>query len=256
MTTESGTSRVTVGGRLLADPAGLVTVEPRERHDQLTTSATGAIAPRSGHSLPLAGIDATDVATLPGARRDATHVQAWADLTAVLAPNGTAHVERYDPLSVLTDFWTPAPSTVLEADVPPPPDEPPTPEPRTAVEQDLIDSGVIVSRKVLRTRHRGRVLVIATTAPAQVERHLRPVYGGHLHVHASRWTAEQYRSATDTLNDHFDRWQLLIVGDHVNGQGEVVVVAATVTEHPELATWLAEQPPGLVDHRPWLRHVR
>jgi hypothetical protein len=120
----------------------------------------------------------------------------------------------------------------------------------------MIHAGVIVSRKILRTRRGGRVLVIATTAPDEVEHHLRPVYGAHLHVHESQWTVEQYRIATGDLDDHYDAWRLLVVGDHVNAHGQVVIIASTVGEHADLLAWLAVQPRGLVDHRPWIRRNR
>ena len=36
--------RVEVRGRLLADRAGVVSIEPRRTHDQLETSRTGSLA--------------------------------------------------------------------------------------------------------------------------------------------------------------------------------------------------------------------
>ena len=243
--------RVTVSGRLLADQDGVVTIEPRQRHDQLHTSATGPIEPRSPTHLRLKGLGNT---ALPGARRDATHVQAWPDLTGEITPeDGAVRVHRRNPLTTLTDFWTPGPAVSLDVELPPvPPGAPFDLSPLPDAEQRLIADGVILSRKALRTRHGGRVLVVATTAPGDVERHLRPIYGRRLHIRASPWTVEQYRAALDTLNDHHDRWHLLLVGDHTDAHGQVVIVVSSVDEDPGLIAWLAGQPPGLVDHRPWV----
>jgi hypothetical protein len=128
--------RITVSGRLVVEPDGTVTIEPRQRHDQLTTSGTGPIEPRSQIHLGLTGIDTTELTDLPGARRDDARAQAWADLVAVVTSDGMAHVERCTPLTSLTDFWTPGPSVVLDADIPTAPAGlPPDPSPLPLAER-------------------------------------------------------------------------------------------------------------------------
>ncbi|MGK5683261.1 hypothetical protein [Actinoplanes sp. URMC 104] len=244
-------TRVDVRGRLLADPAGVVSIEPRQAPGQLEESLAGPVAPRSPIHLRLTGIDVAGVAALPQARRDDTGVQAWAEVVAELGPDGSARVERAGPLTGLRDFWTPGPSGVLDADIDAPPGEPAW----GVAEQPLIDDGTVLSRKILRTRRGGRALVLVTTAPDEVERRLRPVYGAHLHVEPSAWTAEQYRGAGDMLGRHHDEWQVIVLGDQVDGRGRLVVVAFTVDTPPALSRWLATQPRGLVDHRPWIRRL-
>jgi hypothetical protein len=245
---------VTLGGRVLAEPDGTVTVEPRRHHDQLTTSGTGPIAPATPPHLRLTGLPGATVAALPGARRSGGRLQAWADLAAEILPDGTATVIRCGPLTRLHDLWTPEPHAVLDAGVPAAPAGRPVLRiPPPAAEQHLIDAGVIVSRKVLRTHGGGKVLLVAATDPDAAERVLRPVYGERLRVRQSTWTAAQHRAAAQTVAEHADAWQVLVLGDHVDGHGRVVVTFSTVDTPPPLTAWLAGQPPGLVDHRPWLR---
>jgi hypothetical protein len=230
---------VRLSGLIIGDDADTWTIQPRQTPGERDRSPAAAV--RSENHVPLTGMRST-----PTAPR-----QSWEEVVGRW--NGSeVDVIRTTVLDRLHDFWTPAPVSRFDWRGPwavGPAQSAPTSD----VEEELIQRGVIVSRKVVSVGGGRSVVAIAATSPEEVESAIGDRHAGRLKVWRSPWTSEEFWRANDALVERFDMWGLHVVGDHVGPSGQSIVVASLRHLTAEIAAWHAAQPAGLVDLRPWIR---
>jgi hypothetical protein len=69
---------------------------------------------------------------------------------------------------------------------------------------------------------------------------------------ASRWTRDQLDDVRDQLHQRWQQWNLYQLGSQHSEDGQAHITARLVRVLPEIATWAASLPPGLVALEPWL----
>ena len=118
---------------------------------------------------------------------------------------------------------------------------------------DLADTGAAVEVTVFRPGPHQEVLVVAAADPGVVEARLRPQLGPRLCVVASNWTTAELGAVRRHLHAHSKAWNLLRLGQATGGDGQACIAARLTRMLPEIASWAAALPAGIVSLDPWLR---
>lgn len=118
---------------------------------------------------------------------------------------------------------------------------------------DLPGTGGVVAATVFRPGQDQEVLVVAATDPDGAEAWLRPQFGARLCVVASRWTATELKAVRAYLDARHRAWNLLGVGETTSENGQACIAAKLTRVLPEIASWAASLPTGIVSLDPWLR---
>jgi hypothetical protein len=117
---------------------------------------------------------------------------------------------------------------------------------------DLADTGAAVAITVFHPGSNQAVLVVAAADLAAVEARLRPQLGNSLCAVPSRWTKDQLDDVRDQLHQRWQQWNLYQLGPQHSEDGQAHITARLVRVLPEIATWAASLPSGLVAPEPWL----
>jgi hypothetical protein len=120
---------------------------------------------------------------------------------------------------------------------------------------DLRDT-VAVEAAVFRPGPDQEVLVVAATDPDAVEARLRRRLGHRLCVVASRFTAAELGAVRDHLDARHREWKLSRLGLSMGEDGQAYVAASLTRVAPEIASWAAGLPAGILSLDPWLRPTR
>jgi hypothetical protein len=118
---------------------------------------------------------------------------------------------------------------------------------------DLRDTGAAVEVTVFRPGQDQEVLVVAAADPHAVEARLKPQLGERLCVVASKWTTAELGAVRAHLHAHHRVWDLLQLGQSTDEDGQACIVAKLMRVLPEIASWAASLPAGIVSFDPWLR---
>lgn len=117
---------------------------------------------------------------------------------------------------------------------------------------DLADTGAAVAITLFHPGSNQAVLVVAAADLAVVEARLRPQLGTSLCVIPSRWTKDQLDDVRGQLHQRWQQWNLYQLGPQHAEDGQAHISARLVRVLPEIATWAASLPSGLVALEPWL----
>lgn len=117
---------------------------------------------------------------------------------------------------------------------------------------DLADTGAATAITLFHPGESQPVLVAAAADVAAVEARLRPQLGGSLCVVPSRWSKRQLDDVHAHLRQRFDRWNLYQLGPRHADDGQAQIAARLVRVLPQIATWAASLPPGILALEPWL----
>lgn len=117
---------------------------------------------------------------------------------------------------------------------------------------DLQERGAAVTVTVFRPSSDQAVLVVAASDIAAVEHQLRPQLRDRLCVVSSRWTQNQLVRARDHLEKRRELWGIFMIGGDHDEEGQASVTAALIRVTQEITDWVAGEPDGLVELRPWL----
>lgn len=220
-------------------PQSLVFIDPRP------------VNPPFRGAVPVDGADMDLVAER--CERDGA-AEGWATVTGTWSGRGL-RVERQrarrDAKSGQEPEWTTPPC-------PPPPGGWPhgmsggDPENLEFEPGDLQETGAAVSLVTFRPGRDQAVLVVAAADPAAVEARLRPQLGPRLCVVPSRWAKHDLDRVRGHLRDHWDAWNLYVSGVTVAADAQPCVTACLTRVLPEIATWAASLPPGILTLDPWL----
>ena len=182
--------------------------------------------------------------------------EGWATVTGTWSGE-QLRVERQD---------TPVPAPAAHArwvmpPCPPPPDGWPATERRGDIELsydlgDLADTGAATAITLFHPGRNQAVLVVAAADLAAVEARLRPQLGTSLCVVPSRWTKDQLDGVRDHLDQRSQQWNLLQLGPQHAEDGQPHIAARLVRVLPEIASWAAALPSGIVALEPWLAPAR
>ncbi len=170
---------------------------------------------------------------------------------------GQLHVEQQaapPPRSAWRPPWVVPPC-------PPPPQGWPTVVRRGDIELDydlgnLQETGAAVAVTLFRPGPNRAVLVVAASDMAAVEAQLRPQLGESLCVVPSRWTKAELDAVGDYLHRHHEQWSLYQWGPQNADDGQAHMAARLVRVLPEIATWAAALPKGILLLEPWLMPLR
>jgi hypothetical protein len=122
---------------------------------------------------------------------------------------------------------------------------------------DLQETGAAVITTTFRPSEDQAVLVVAAADPEAVEAHLRPQLGQLLCVIPSKWTRAELEAVRAHLHAHHDDWNLYAWGGCTSTEdGQVLITARLTRMLPEIATWAASLPAGILDLEPWLTHAQ
>jgi hypothetical protein len=121
---------------------------------------------------------------------------------------------------------------------------------------DLPHTGVVVAVTVFRPGQDQEVLVVAAMDAAAAEAWLRPQFGERLCVVISRWTTAELDAVQAYLHARRHAWKLLQVGRSTGEDGQACIAAKLTRVLPEIASWAASLPAGIVSLDPWLRRVQ
>lgn len=116
---------------------------------------------------------------------------------------------------------------------------------------DLPDASV-VTVTVFRPGQDQEVLVVAATDTGAAEAWLRPRFGDRLCVVASRWTTEELEAVRAHLDARHRAWKLVGLGQSTSEDGQACIAARLTLVLPEIASWAASLPTGIVSLDPWL----
>jgi hypothetical protein len=182
--------------------------------------------------------------------------EGWATVTGTWSGE-QLRVERQD---------TPVPAPAAHArwvmpPCPPPPDGWPATERRGDIELshdlgDLADTGAATAITLFHPGKNQAVLVVAAADLAAVEARLRPQLGTSLCVVPSRWTKDQLDGVRDHLDQRSLQWNLLQLGPQHAEDGQPHIAARLVRVLPEIVSWAASLPSGIVALEPWLAPAR
>lgn len=121
---------------------------------------------------------------------------------------------------------------------------------------DLRETGAAVMTTLFRPGEDQAVLVVAAADPEAVEAHLRPQLGQRLCVIPSTWTKAELEAVHAHLHAHHDDWNLWAWSDTSAEDGQALITARLTRILPEIATWAASLPPGILGLEPWLTHAQ
>jgi hypothetical protein len=122
---------------------------------------------------------------------------------------------------------------------------------------DLRETGAAVIMTTFRPSEDQAVLVVAAADPEAVEAHLRPQLGQLLCVIPSKWTKAELEAVRAHLHAHHDDWNLYAWGGYTSTEDGQALITARLTQMlPEIATWAASLPAGILDLEPWLTHAQ
>ena len=121
---------------------------------------------------------------------------------------------------------------------------------------DLRETGAAVATTTFRPSEDQAVLVVAAADPEAVEAHLRPQLGELLCVILSKWTKADLEAVGAHLLAHHDDWNLYGWGDTSTEDGQAQITARLTRTLPEIATWAASLPAGILGLEPWLTHAQ
>jgi len=122
---------------------------------------------------------------------------------------------------------------------------------------DLRETGAAVIVTTFRPSEDQAVLVIAAADPEAVEARLRPQLGQLLCVIPSKWTRAELEAVRAYLHAHHDDWNLYASGGYTSGEdGQALITARLTRMLPEISTWAASLPTGILDLEPWLTHAQ
>jgi hypothetical protein len=121
---------------------------------------------------------------------------------------------------------------------------------------DLRETGAAVVTTTFRPSEDQAVLVVAAADPEAVEAHLRPQLGQLLCVIPSKWTRAELEAVGAHLLAHHDDWNLYGWGDTSTEDGQALFTARLTRVLPEVATWAASLPAGILGLEPWLTHAQ
>ncbi len=116
----------------------------------------------------------------------------------------------------------------------------------------LADTGAAVAVTLFHPGSNQAVLVVAAADLAAVEARLRPQLGNSLCVVPSRWTKDQLDDVRNQLHQRWQQWNLYQLGPQHSEDGQAHITARLVRVLPEIATWAAALPSGLVALEPCL----
>jgi hypothetical protein len=119
---------------------------------------------------------------------------------------------------------------------------------------DLRETGAAVVATTFRPSEDQAVLVVAAADPEAVEAHLRPQLGQLLCVIPSKWTKAELEAVSAHLLAHHDDWNLYGWGATSTENGQALITARLTRILPEIATWAASLPAGILGLEPWLTH--
>jgi hypothetical protein len=111
---------------------------------------------------------------------------------------------------------------------------------------DLRETGAAVATTTFRPSEDQAVLVVAAADPEAVEAHLRPQLGQLLCVIPSNWTRAELEAVSAHLLAHHDDWNLYSWGDTSSEDGHALITARLTRILPEIATWAATLPAGIL----------
>jgi hypothetical protein len=182
-------------------------------------------------------------------------VEGWAAVTGTWSGD-QLQVERQDapvPASAAHARWVTPPCPAPEGGWPPT-------ERRGGIELsydlgDLTRTGAATAITLFHPGKNQAVLVVAAADLAAVEARLRPQLGRSLCVVPSRWTQDQLDAVHDHLHQRWQHWKLLRLGPQHGGDGQAHIAAGLVRVLPEIASWAASLPLGIVALEPWLTPV-
>jgi hypothetical protein len=121
---------------------------------------------------------------------------------------------------------------------------------------DLRETGAAVAVTTFRPSEDQAVLVVAAADSEAVEAHLRPQLGQLLCVIPSTWTKAELEAVGAHLLAHHDDWNLYGWGDTSSEDGQAQITARLTRTLPEIATWAAGLPAGILGLEPWLTHAQ
>jgi hypothetical protein len=179
-------------------------------------------------------------------------VEGWAAVTGTWSAD-QLRVERQDepvPKPAVSSRWVTPPCPAPEGGWP-------ATERRGDIElsYDLGDLTITSAVTAVTLFHSGQnqaVLVVAAADVAAVEAQLRPQLGESLCVVPSRWTQVQLDVVHHHLDQRWQQWYLLRLGPQHGEDGQAHIAASLVRVLPEIASWAAALPSGLVALDPWL----
>jgi hypothetical protein len=118
---------------------------------------------------------------------------------------------------------------------------------------DLQETGAAVMVTTFRPSEDQAVLVVAAADPEAVEAYLRPQLGPLLCVIPSKWTRAELQAVRAHLHAHHDDWNLYAWGGYASREdGQALITAQLTRMLPEIATWAASLPAGILHLAPWL----
>lgn len=123
------------------------------------------------------------------------------------------------------------------------------------LEQGLIASGNIVSRRYLPATDSSWRVIVAAVDPEPIRAPLTQLHGDQLTLITSAWSQAQYEAATDDLTQHIRSWSLSAIVHGVNNEGVDRIIASPRALRAEIRSWHASQPNGLVELIPFITTV-
>jgi hypothetical protein len=117
---------------------------------------------------------------------------------------------------------------------------------------DLQETGAAVAVTTFRPGQGQLVLVVAAADVGAVEAQLRPQLAARLCVVPSRWTRPELRAVRDHLSAHWEDWGIYGAGEVNTSEGQACITASLVRVLPEIASWAAPLPDGILSLRAWL----
>jgi hypothetical protein len=121
---------------------------------------------------------------------------------------------------------------------------------------DLLETGAAVAVTLFRPGPDQAVLVVAASDVAAVEARLRPQLGELLCIVASQWTKAELDAVGDYLHAHHEQWGIYQWGPQNTDDGQAHMAARLVRVLPEIASWAAALPEGILLLEPWLMPLR
>jgi len=120
------------------------------------------------------------------------------------------------------------------------------------LEQGLISSGTIVSRRYLRATDSSWRVIVSAVDPEPIRAPLTQLHGDQLTILTSAWSKAQYEAASDHLAQHIRPWSVSAIVHGINNEGVDRIKASPRALTAEIRDWHTSLPNGLVELIPFI----
>lgn len=120
------------------------------------------------------------------------------------------------------------------------------------LEQGLIASGNIVSRRYLRATDSSWRVIVSAVDPEPIRATLTQLHGDQLTLLTSAWSKAQYEAATDYLTQHIRSWSVSAIVHGIDNEGVDRIKASPRALTAEIRDWHTSQPNGLIELIPFI----